>query len=166
MMRLVQATFAILVSLAAAGASMACPLLQRQAGMSPQLLRPGGGALSKQFGMELDDLLGVPKQHDGIDLDGASGDDVYAAADGEVVVAGHLGLLGNYLRINHGNGVETSYGHVSRFSIPNGVGDCVLAGQKIAIIGCTGLCSHPHLHFEVLRGGQFVDPEPLLLQSK
>lgn len=120
--------------------------------------------MSKSFGMHFHELLNIKTFHNGLDFDGASGLPIVAAASGKVVRAGHAGYFGNVVRIEHGRGVETVYGHLSWYQVSEG--DCVHAGQGIAVMGCTGLCGHPHVHFEVLRGGQYVDPEPLLQISK
>ena len=112
--------------------------------------------------MRFHPLLNTKAFHTGIDIDGAAIDSIMAAMTGQVVEAGQKGYLGNYLLLDHGGGFHTAYGHMSRFA-EIAVGDCVTAGQIIAYRGSTGLSAHPHLHFEVIRGGQFVNPAPMLV---
>jgi murein DD-endopeptidase MepM/ murein hydrolase activator NlpD len=94
--------------------------------------------------------------HTGIDFGASSGTPIRAAADGVVVSAGPLGGYGNATVIDHGNGLATLYGHQS--SIVVAPGQRVSRGQVIGYVGCTGLCTGPHLHFEVRVRGTPVDP--------
>lgn len=105
------------------------------------------------------------ERHCGIDMswNGCSGEDVLAACDGTVVTAvegASQHKHGNYLVIDHGNGVSTLYAHMSELSVKEG--DEIKAGSVIGKIGSTGLSTGPHLHFEVIRDGENVDPMSVL----
>ena len=76
--------------------------------------------------------------------------------DGVVSYSGWHGGHGNYVRLAHGGGIDTGYGHMSRIAV--GVGMHVTRGQVIGYVGSTGLSTGPHLHYELYRGGQPVDP--------
>jgi len=73
-----------------------------------------------------------------------------------VSYAGWHGGHGNYVRLEHGGGIDTGYGHMSRIAV--GLGTHVVRGQVIGYVGSTGLATGPHLHYELFRGGQPVDP--------
>lgn len=98
--------------------------------------------------------------HYGIDLvayeGGCYGDDVHAAADGVIIFAGTKSGFGTVLYIDHGNGLVTVYGHLSAMNVK--VGDIVKTGDVIGQIGTTGRVTGPHLHFEVQKDGNRVDP--------
>ncbi len=100
------------------------------------------------------------KIHAGIDLAAGCGAPIYAAANGRVIYAGQLGGFGNYIRLDHGNGVGTGYGHIVNGGIIVGYGQQVRAGQVIAYEGNTGNSFGCHLHFEVYVGGGTTDPGP------
>lgn len=95
-------------------------------------------------------------RHTGVDIDGDTGNPIYAAAAGRVVTAGWGNGYGLHVVIDHGNGMQTLYGHASKVYVH--VGDYVNKGQSIAAIGCTGRCTGPHIHFEVRMGGRFQNP--------
>ncbi|MFX9284149.1 M23 family metallopeptidase, partial [Acinetobacter baumannii] len=73
-----------------------------------------------------------------------------------VTFAGWHGGHGNYLRLDHGGGIGTGYGHMSRLAVTAGM--AVRRGQVIGYVGSTGLSTGPHLHYEAFRGGQPIDP--------
>jgi murein DD-endopeptidase MepM/ murein hydrolase activator NlpD len=98
--------------------------------------------------------------HKGIDFTAPLGHGVFAALDGRVSRVGRGGKLGNFVVIDHGNGVETVYGHNSANLVQ--AGDVVLRGQIIARVGNTGHSTGPHVHFEVRIDGRQVNPMPLL----
>jgi murein DD-endopeptidase MepM/ murein hydrolase activator NlpD len=101
--------------------------------------------------------------HTGLDIFGASGVEIYAAAAGVVVFAGPLTVRGNATIIDHGWGVYSAYMHQSEIKVK--VGDHVEAGQLIGLVGATGRVEGPHLHFEILVGGVQVDPIEWLEQT-
>ena len=94
--------------------------------------------------------------HEGIDISAASGTPNWAAAAGTVIYAGWLGGYGNLVVVDHGNGLSTAYAHAS--SILVGVGQGVVQGETVSLVGSTGNSSGPHLHFEVRVNGTAVDP--------
>jgi murein DD-endopeptidase MepM/ murein hydrolase activator NlpD len=110
------------------------------------------------FGMRLHPLLKIRKMHTGIDWAGTSGTPIIASGSGVIEEYGRKGGNGNYARINHANGYQTAYSHMSRFQSGLGIGSKVAQGQVIGYLGSTGLSSGPHLHFEVLVNRNFSDP--------
>jgi murein DD-endopeptidase MepM/ murein hydrolase activator NlpD len=103
-------------------------------------------------------VLGYTRMHKGIDFAVPVGTPVMAAGSGVVQIAGRLGGYGNYLRINHGNGYSTAYGHLSRLAPGIHKGSRVHQGQIVAYSGNTGLTTGPHLHYEILVNGDQVNP--------
>lgn len=102
----------------------------------------------------------IPGQHPGIDIAVAEGTYVRASASGQVTEAGADEVYGNYVRLEHPDGYETVYGHASElFVSPN---DEVRRGQVIALSGNTGTSTAPHLHFEVWKDGEPIDPRALI----
>ena len=98
--------------------------------------------------------------HKGVDLNAPSGTSVFAAMDGQVIAVGKQRQYGNFVTIDHGNGVVTHYGH-HRTNLVE-VGDIVRRGQKIAEVGRTGNATGPHLHFELRMDGSQRNPLPFL----
>ena len=79
-----------------------------------------------------------------------------AADDGEVIFAGSYGGYGNTIIVSHGGGISTQYSHLSRILVAEG--KKVLKGDKIGLVGSTGISTGPHLHFGVIKDGQVVSP--------
>ena len=102
--------------------------------------------------------------HRGVDLSAPQGADVYAALDGQVVASGRHRQYGNFVVLDHGNGVVTLYAHHSRNFVQEG--EVVLRGQKIAEVGRTGNATGPHLHFELRVKGLPSNPLPMLNDSE
>lgn len=98
--------------------------------------------------------------HPGIDIAAATDTPILAAGDGEVIRAGNDAYLGNYVEIAHGLGYLTVYGHCNRLAV--GRGNRVKTGQVIAYMGATGQATATHLHFEVWRQGEAVDPRTMI----
>lgn len=121
-----------------------------------RLQRPAEGRFTTGFGLRKHSILGVKRVHQGIDIVAPAGTPVVAAADGVVARARTDGEYGNAVAISHGRGLETFSAHLSRFAVR--AGDCIAAGAIVGFVGATGLSTGPHLHFEVHRGGQIVDP--------
>jgi murein DD-endopeptidase MepM/ murein hydrolase activator NlpD len=96
------------------------------------------------------------RMHAGIDFGAAWGSPIYATADGRVTFAGWHGGHGNYVRLDNGGGIGTGFGHMSRIAVSPGMS--VRRGQVIGYVGSTGLSTGPHLHYEMYRGGQTVNP--------
>ena len=125
-------------------------------------LRPGSlawptdGLITSGFGWRTHPILNRRIFHNGIDLDSPHGSPVRAAGDGRVILAQSWSGFGNTVVIQHGGDVTSIYGHLSRFG--TSVGRDVREGNVIGYIGCTGLCTGPHLHFEVREDGAPVNP--------
>ena len=114
------------------------------------------GRLSSDFGYRIHPITGVRTFHAGIDIATPTGTPVYAYTNGTVVAAGWDNSYGKYIKISHGNGLETLYLHLSSFEVS--VGDSVKVGQKIAKVGNTGFSTGSHLHFEVRVNGVSKSP--------
>ncbi|MGS0726249.1 M23 family metallopeptidase, partial [Shewanella sp. 0m-11] len=115
------------------------------------------GWLSSPYGLRNDPFNGKRTMHKGIDFAGKEGVDVIATAGGVVTWADKMFGYGELVEIDHGNGLSTRYGHNKALSVT--VGDVVAKGDKIAVMGSTGRSTGPHVHYEVLRGGQQIDPQ-------
>ena len=98
--------------------------------------------------------------HDGIDIACLRGREIKAAADGVVVKSKKNRRLGYYVRIDHLDGYHTVYGHASKLSVVKG--DKVIQGQTIMLCGNTGYSTGPHLHLEVIKNGEKIDPRSLI----
>ncbi len=120
------------------------------------------GWLSSYYGMRKDPFSGTPAMHKGLDFAGATGDAVVTTAAGIVTWAGKRYGYGNLVEVEHKDGFVTRYGH--NHSIDVVVGDVVTKGQTIARMGNTGRSTGAHVHYEVLRNGQPVDPLPFTRQ--
>jgi len=123
---------------------------------------PINGAVTSGFGWRNSPLEGGSELHDGIDIANNMGTPVVATADGEVVKTGLSGGYGNIVQINHGNGIDTIYGHNSQIAVK--VGQSVRKGQVISYVGSTGKSTGPHLHYEVRVNGKAVDPIKFLVR--
>ncbi len=117
-----------------------------------------GARLSSRYGMRRHPILGYSRMHRGTDFAAPTGTPILAAGDGTVVRAGSYGAYGNYIRIRHANGYETAYAHMSRYGGGMRAGARVRQGQVIGYVGTTGRSTGPHLHYEVLRRGQQINP--------
>jgi murein DD-endopeptidase MepM/ murein hydrolase activator NlpD len=125
-----------------------------------KLLWPVHGPISSPFGPRTNPIFGTPEFHTGIDIAADSGLPIVAAAAGKVIYAGVMQGYGNVVIIDHGGALATLYAHMSVLGAS--VGEAVSQGQRIGAVGCTGLCTGPHLHFETRVGGTPVQPLDLL----
>jgi murein DD-endopeptidase MepM/ murein hydrolase activator NlpD len=123
---------------------------------SSALGRPVNGRMTSPFGERFHPILGYMRFHKGVDLAAAAGTPIVAAADGRVLSAGWAGGYGRAVTIAHAGGIETRYGHMSRLAAY--AGELVHRGEVIGYVGSSGLSTGPHLHFEVTRYGQAVNP--------
>ena len=117
-----------------------------------------GARLSSTFGMRRHPILGYSRMHKGVDFAAPSGTPIYAAGSGRVVAAGRNGGYGNYIRVRHSGEYSTAYAHLSRFAKGIRPGQRVRQGQVIGYVGTTGRSTGPHLHYEVLRNDQQINP--------
>jgi murein DD-endopeptidase MepM/ murein hydrolase activator NlpD len=114
------------------------------------------GFISSYFGSRADPFTGYTAVHKGLDFAGTEGSKVSAVAAGLVTFAGERAGFGEMVEINHGNGLATRYAHNEKLLVKQG--DMVRKGEDVALLGSTGHSTGPHLHFEVLKNGQQVDP--------
>ncbi len=121
--------------------------------------------VSSNFGVRTHPISGYRKMHQGIDFAAGSGTPVVAPADGVVVEARRWGGYGNWLRIRHANGLESGYGHLSRYGSGIRAGQRVSQGQVVAYVGSTGASTGPHLHYEIWRNGQRINPAGIRTQE-
>jgi murein DD-endopeptidase MepM/ murein hydrolase activator NlpD len=126
-------------------------------------LWPVEGRLMSAFGGRTDPFSGEGSIHTGVDLSAPMGTGVRAAADGIIVLAGWSGGYGRLVIIDHGAGLQTYYGHLSRFDVVEG--QEVRRGEIIARSGASGRVTSPHLHYEVRMGGTPVNPYTFLARS-
>src|SRR5262245_14557845 len=125
---------------------------------------PAHGWLSSIVGSRRDPITGGADYHQGLDISADQGSPVYATADGTVLQAGREGAYGNLVTIDHGYGLETRYGHLSKYEVRPGAK--VQRGDVIGRVGATGRATGPHLHYEVRVNGRLLNPLQLLLQQR
>jgi murein DD-endopeptidase MepM/ murein hydrolase activator NlpD len=121
------------------------------------------GWLSSYYGVRKDPFNGQPSMHKGVDFAGKEGDSVLATAAGIVTWADDRYGYGNLVEIDHGEGLVTRYGHNKLVNVK--IGDVVTKGQVIAEMGNTGRSTGAHVHYEVLRKGQQLDPLPYVYRE-
>ena len=124
--------------------------------------RPAVGHVTSPFGYCVQPVPGVNPFHGGTDIGAACNSPVRAAHTGVVVYAGWFGTYGNFILIQHDNGIETGYAHIVNGGIMVGFGQAVSVGQQIARVGSTGASTGCHLHFEVRINGSAVDAQPFM----
>ena len=134
-------------------------------GVLPQLgtgkfIYPAIGPITSEFGWRTHPILGYERFHSGMDIGADHGELIYAADAGTVIFADWYGGYGNSVIIDHGNGLTTLYDHASEVYVQEGQG--VAKGQPIAAVGSTGFSTGPHLHFEVRKDGEPIDPAQFL----
>ena len=117
---------------------------------------PSYKRISDDYGTRIHPILGIEQFHNGIDMAAPGGSPILAAYDGEVVAADYNSSMGNYIMINHGDGLYTIYMHASALYVSQG--STVARGDKIAAVGSTGRSTGNHLHFSVRSNGSYVSP--------
>ena len=117
---------------------------------------PSYTRISDDYGNRTHPILGVQQFHNGVDMAAPGGSPILAAYDGDVVAAAYNGSMGNYVMINHGDGLYTIYMHASSLYVSQG--QSVARGDKIAAVGSTGRSTGNHLHFSVRLNGSYVSP--------
>jgi murein DD-endopeptidase MepM/ murein hydrolase activator NlpD len=116
--------------------------------------------MSSGFGLRVHPVLGGLRAHKGIDLPATTGTPIHASADGVVGKADWFGGYGLFVELEHGGGMETRYGHMSRIAVAEG--QRVRKGDVIGYVGSTGRSTGSHLHYEVRIGGEAVNPVPYM----
>lgn len=120
---------------------------------------PVAGHVTSGYGMRFHPILQFVKMHKGIDIGAPYGSPIHAAMDGVVAFAGRSGGYGNFVKLSHGGGLASGYGHMSRIAVAPGTH--VSQGQIIGYVGSTGLSTGPHLHYELWRNGAAVNPRSI-----
>lgn len=170
-------------ALAARSAAEAAEAAESVAGATPEgvtptssgWVKPVAGRISSDFGPRAQPVPGVKPHHDGVDLSAPEGTPIHAANAGTVIEAGYQGSYGNWVLIDHGNGIKTGYGHMKDGGIKVSVGQKVEAGTLVGLVGSTGAATGSHLHFEVRStgpsianvrsNGMFLDPVAFMQQQ-
>jgi murein DD-endopeptidase MepM/ murein hydrolase activator NlpD len=122
------------------------------------MVTPVNGVMTSTFGPRKHPILKTVRIHKGVDWAAPIGTPIYAAFDGTVAFFGDGQGYGNVVRLSHAGGRETRYAHMSRFASDMKVGNAVKAGDVIGYVGTTGLSTGPHLHFELYRAGEAINP--------
>lgn len=117
---------------------------------------PSYTRISDDYGYRIHPILGTQQFHNGIDMAAPGGSAILAAYDGKVVAASYSSSMGNYIMIDHGDGLYTIYMHASALYVSAGA--TVSKGQQIAAVGSTGRSTGNHLHFSVRLNGSYVSP--------
>ena len=123
---------------------------------SGAMAQPVAGRITSTFGARVHPILRYMRMHRGVDFGAAWGTPIVAVADGQVTGAGWAGGYGHQVRLAHAGGLATSYSHMSRFAVAPG--SMVRRGQVIGYVGSSGLSTGAHLHYELYRNGQPIDP--------
>ena len=117
---------------------------------------PSYTRISDDYGTRTHPILGTKQFHNGVDMAAPSGSPILAAYDGEVIASSYSPTMGNYIMIDHGDGLITIYMHASSVSVSSG--QMVARGEQIGRVGSTGRSTGPHLHFSVRENGSYVSP--------
>lgn len=117
---------------------------------------PSSTRITSEYGYRIHPIYGDLRLHNGIDIGAETGSSIIAAYQGTVIGAGYNSSMGNYVMIDHGEGLVTIYMHASYLCVSEG--DIVQTGQLIALVGATGDATGPHLHFTVRLNGNYVNP--------
>ena len=123
------------------------------------VIKPLEGEITSRFGFRNSTNPAIPKNHTGIDIARPEGTVIIAATDGKVELVSSEGDLGNHLRIVN-NDISTTYAHCSKIYVAEG--ENVIQGQEIAEVGETGNATGPHLHFEIRRDNNLINPDLIL----
>ncbi|WP_312139213.1 peptidoglycan DD-metalloendopeptidase family protein [Brevundimonas sp. BH3] len=121
--------------------------------------------VSSNYGYRTHPISGYRKMHQGMDFAASTGTPIVAPSDGVIVEARRWGGYGNWIRVRHANGLETGYAHLSRFASGMRAGQRVSQGQVIGYVGNTGNSTGPHLHYEMWRNGQRINPASVRTQE-
>jgi murein DD-endopeptidase MepM/ murein hydrolase activator NlpD len=131
--------------------------------MLPNSSPIGAAYNSSSYGWRIDPFNGSKAFHEGLDFTANTGTPIHAAADGIVSLSEHTHAYGNMVKIDHGAGLETRYAHASKLLVK--VGERVVKGQTVALVGSTGRSTGPHLHYEIRLNGNSLDPRQYLQKN-
>jgi murein DD-endopeptidase MepM/ murein hydrolase activator NlpD len=123
---------------------------------------PVKGWVTSGFGPRVSPFTEKPTWHDGLDIGAAANAPVQASAQGRVTAVGFDPKLGNLVKVDHGFGIETLYGHLAKALVKEG--QRVKRGEVVGLVGSTGLATGPHLHYMVKLHGQALDPVKYILE--
>lgn len=112
--------------------------------------------ISSYYGYRIHPIYKEQRFHDGVDITGTRSDNIYAIQSGKVSAVSYQSSMGNYVKVDHGNGYVSSYLHLSKQLVS--VGDTVEKGELVGIMGCTGSCTGKHLHLSVTKNGSKMNP--------
>lgn len=130
--------------------------VQRLLRITPNIWPTDTRKISSHFGIRRDPFNSVAGFHGGMDIGGDNNDPVYATADGVVVSTGYHPVKGNFIEMDHTRGLITKYLHLNKTNVKKG--QSIEKGQEIGLMGSTGRSTGPHLHYEVLKNGENVNP--------
>lgn len=130
----------------------------KKTGLDKKPLAARNARISSLFGYRRHPILKTQKFHNGVDYAAPRGTAVYASGNGKIAIAKYVNGYGNFIKIRHNSEYETGYGHLQRFASGIRPGVSVRKGQIIAYVGSTGRSTGPHLHFEIIRRGQRINP--------
>ena len=122
------------------------------------------GWMSSRFGRRSDPFTGRVAWHKGVDFAGKVGTPIIATGSGVVTFSGERSGYGKMVEINHGNGITTRYGHAAELVVESG--EIVRTGDTIAKVGNSGRSTGPHVHYEVLKNGAQVNPQPYIYRAR
>lgn len=142
------------------GGNMGKYLIGGVAGLLSMAATANAQTMTSGFGSRTDPFNGQRATHSGVDIAAAQGTPVYATGDGYIGRSGWHGGYGNLVEVNHGNGYQTRFGHLSRRYVESG--QYVRKGALVGLIGSTGRSTGPHLHYEIRYNGVALDPTPYI----
>jgi len=119
------------------------------------------GWVTSGFGPRVSPFTEKPAWHDGLDIGAAANAPVHAPAQGRIIAVGFDPKLGNVVKLDHGFGIQTLYGHLAKPLVKEG--QRVKRGDVVGLVGSTGLATGPHLHYMVKVNGQSFDPTKYIL---
>jgi len=125
-----------------------------------EMTMPTNGRITSRFGYRYHPITGEFGVHNGTDIAAPEGTPIFAAFNGKVEEVGYNSVRGNYILLSHGGDTKTLYLHCSEITAPEGA--VVRQGEVIAKVGSTGYSTGPHLHFSILIGGKYCNPEWLI----
>ncbi|MBY0582363.1 MAG: M23 family metallopeptidase [Sphingomonas sp.] len=124
---------------------------------------PVTGHVTSGYGMRFHPILNFMRMHKGLDIGAPYGTPIHAAMDGIVSFAGRSAGYGNFVKLTHGGGLASGYGHMSRIAVASGTR--VAQGQIIGYVGSTGMSTGPHLHYELWKNGAAINPRSISFSS-